>query len=447
MSHHSSSWGSSVRWVLAGLAWGLAAAAAWANDEIPAKPQDKPIALIGGTVHTVSGPTLAGGVVVFDQGKITGVYATLESAVIPADAARVDVAGKHVFPGMIDASTIIGLEEIGSVRATQDASEMGELNPSAKAATAINPDSEHIPTTRSNGVLLTLSVPQGGTVLGQSALIQLDGWTVPELTVKSPVGLHLAWPRMLPVRSWREEDEPEEQVSRRDEQLQAIDQAFADARAYALARKASEGDGAAPVDLRWEAMQPMLRGELPLVVHADELTQIQAAVAFAARHKVRLILHGGADAPLCAMLLRQHDVPVIYTKTHRLPQRRDDDPATPFSAPARLHQAGVRFCLGTDDEPGFVRNLPYQAGSAVAHGLPEDVGLRSVTLAPAQILGVGDRLGSLEVGKDATLVVASGHPLEIMSQIEQCYVQGRDLALNDRHKRLYEKYRQRPRLP
>jgi imidazolonepropionase-like amidohydrolase len=223
-----------------------------------------------------------------------------------------------------------------------------------------------------------------------------------------------------------------------DRALAALQDTFRSARAYQQARQAG-----GETDVRWEAMLPVLEGHMPLIVSADEIQQIQSAVAFADREKVRVILHGGYDAPHCAELLRKHDIPVIVGGVYRLPRRRWDAYDAAYTLPERLRQAEIRYCIsGTEDRGASnVRNLPYHAATAAAYGLPRDEALKAITLYPAQILGVADRVGSLEVGKDATLIVTSGDPLETATQVRAAYVQGRAVVLNDRHKALYRKYR------
>ena len=434
----------------------LFAAPARSSDEVPGAPQPAPLLLTGGDVYTVSGEIIAGGQVLFDRGKIVAVGKDVQA---PSDVKRVDVSGKRVYPGLFAVANDLGLSEIRSVRGSLDAAETGDLNPNARAEVAINPDSELIPVARANGVLLNLTAPEGSVIPGTSAVIQLDGWTWEDLTVKAPVAVHLTWPRMVPTtRSRRAREGPEEQAKRRDEQLKALDQAFADARAYLAARKAvksASGDKdkakhsgttrAADFDARWEAMIPLLEGRVPLVVEADEARQIEAAVAFAAREKVKLVLFGGYDAPLCAELLKKHDVPVIVNGVHRLPLRPDAPYDEPFTLPERLRQSGLAYCITLAHRFGGsdVRNLPYHAAAAAAYGLPPDEALKAITLYPARILGVADRVGSLEPGKDATLIVTDGDVLEPATRVEQAFVQGRRVDLSSKHTRLWQKYREK----
>ena len=415
------------------------AAPVLASPEVPSAPQSKPIALVGGTVHPVSGPDIEKATVLFVDGKIAAVGVDVQ---LPEGAEKLDVTGKHVYPGLIDAYTDLGLIEIPSVRATVDKAETGTVNPNVRAQVAVNPDSELIPVVRSNGVLAVLTAPTGGLISGQSAVIALDGWTFEDMTVRAPIGMHVAWPRLRPRLGFRTQDDTPASA-KRDEALKALDEIFAQARAYQVSKAAATPERPIDLDVRAEAMLPVLDGKLPLIVHADELEQIQGAVAFAERQKVKLIILGGYDAAACADLLKRHDIPVIIGGVQRLPERASDAYDEPFTLPSRLRGAGIKFCISGAEQASNVRNLPYHAGMAAAYGLPRDEALKAVTLYPAQILGVADRLGSLENGKDATLIVTDGDPLETPTEVLSAYVTGRRVDLMDRHKRLWHKYQEK----
>ncbi|MGH7135264.1 MAG: amidohydrolase family protein, partial [Pirellulales bacterium] len=240
---------------------------------------------------------------------------------------------------------------------------------------------------------------------------------------------------------------PREQLQSRDKDLEDIRLAFDGARNYATAcRACADGKGVAPdFNARWQAMTPVLEGKLPLVIEADDIQQIQAALAFAERERVKVILVGGYDAAECADLIKRLGVPVVVAGVHRLPRRIDDDYDAPFTLPARLHELGIKYCIAGADRPSMVRNLPYQAGTAAAYGLPPDEALKSITLYPAQIFGVDDRLGSLEAGKDATLFVSTGDALETPSKVTLAFIGGRRIDLNNRQQRLWEKYKEKYR--
>ena len=405
------------------------------SDEIPGAAQKQPIVLTGGTVHCVSGPPITNGSVVFRKGRIVAV-GPAEEVGIPEDAQHIDCRNRHIYPGLFEAHSQIGLVEIRAVRATRDMQESGSINPNVRAHVSVNPDSEIVPVTRSNGVLLALTAPTGGRISGQAAVLQLDGWTYEDMTLKAGAAMKMSWPRVP------------RQIEKSDSSRNPVDEIrdlFDSARAYARSKKVRPEEHR--TDLKLEALQPVLNRRMPLLVAANSLAVIQSAVAFAAEQKVRLIIIGGYDAPLCADLLRQHKVPVIVSAVYRLPRRRSDSFDDAYTLPERLRQAGIQFCISgsASSRVSNTRNLPYHAGTAVAYGLPEDDALKAITLWPAEILGGADRVGSIEPGKDATLFVSTGTPLETTSRVTKAWIQGREVDLFNRHRRLYEKYREKYR--
>ncbi len=411
-----------------------------ASDELPAPAQSQPVVLRGATIHPVSGPEIPAGEIIFEHGKITGIGRDLP---VPDGAKIIDVTGKHIYPGLISAHTVLGLTEVQSVRGSSDVTEVGAVNPNARAQVAINPDSELLPVARANGILTALAVPKtaDGLISGISTLIHLDGWTWESMTVKADVGLHVFWPDLRIDRDPRYPQTPEEQQKQIDARQRHLQDTFDSARAY---QKGLEAGGNELADVRLAAMLPVLKGDMPVFVHAADVRQIEAAVRWAASERLKLVIVGGQDAWRVTDLLKQHDVPVIVSPVNALPLRRWEAYDTAYANAGKLQAAGVRFCIandGSDFEAAHDRNLPYQAAQAAAHGLPRDEALKSVTLYPAQILGVGDRLGSLEVGKDATLIVTTGDPLEIMTQVEAAYIDGRPVDLSNRQTRLYDKYK------
>ena len=367
---------------------------------------------------------------------------------LPKGTKVVDVAGKHVFPALFEAHSQIGLIEIGAVRSTDDRSEVGSINPNVKAQVAVNPDSEVIPVTRSNGVLLALTAPSGSIVSGKSAVIQLDGWTYEDMTLKAVAAMNIVWPRVgsaIPFTSSSPSFGRGRRGGNSSDSIKVLRKLFDDTRVY---KKALASDSKTlKHDLRLEAMIPVVEGKLPMMVEANDLQQIQSAVAFASEQKAKLIILGGYDAPLCADLLKKHNIPVILSAVYRMPQRRNEDYDAAYTLPLRLQKLGIKYCIsGTDrSETWNARILPDHAGTAVAYGLDKDEAMKAITLYPAQILGVDKYVGSLEVGKDATLFVSTSSPLEIANQVEVAFVQGRNVQLNDRHKRLYKKYKEKYR--
>jgi imidazolonepropionase-like amidohydrolase len=418
----------------------VASAAAVANDNVPAPAQSQPIVIRGATVHTVSGAELANASVRFEQGKLVAIGNDVDTS----GAQIVDATGKHLYPGLIAANSVMGLVEIGAVRATVDTSEVGSNAANVRAEVAVNPDSEVIPVTRSNGVLLALTVPQSNgvsVVSGTSALLQLEGWSWEEMTIAAPVALHVAWPSRF-VPGGFAPDAIEAALKAAKERREALERAFDDAKAYAARGADAQG---AP-DLRLAAMQRFLDGKQPVFFHADDAQSIDDALDFAAERGLKAVIVGGAEAWRVSDHLRAAKVPVIIGGTHVLPLRRADPVDAIYANAAKLSAAGVPFAIATAGD-GFdtsnLRNLPYQAASAVAYGLPKDEALKAITLYPAQILGVADRVGSLETGKDATLFLADGDPMDARTNVERAWIAGREIDMSNRQTKLYEKYRQK----
>ncbi|MBQ38549.1 MAG: amidohydrolase family protein [Candidatus Latescibacteria bacterium] len=408
-----------------------------ASTQIPGAAQQTPVALMGATVHTVSGEDVHGGTVLFTDGVITAVGTDVD---IPDDARRIDVTGRHVYPGMIDAASALGLSEIRAVRAGNDYDEVGELTPEVRAHIAVNPDSEHLPVARANGITAALTMPSGGLVPGMASLIRMDGWTTEDLVIEAPAALVVNWPVMHINRREGARPKPEEQVERRDAQIRQLRELFATVRAYRKSRKEGRG-GSAGLDLRSEALIPVLDGEVPVLVTVRDVRQVQAALDWARTEGVQLIIGGTGDIWRASAELAAHSVPVIYWNSYNLPRRADDAYDTGYTIPLKLFEAGVEFCFAHTSSPAFARYLPEEAGRAVAYGLPHDEALRAVTLNPARIFGVDHRLGSIEVGKEATLVVTDGDLLELTTHVELEFIRGRQVDLSSHHTQLYDKYR------
>jgi imidazolonepropionase-like amidohydrolase len=415
------------------------------------------ILLSGATVHTVSGETFSPGEVLIENGKIAAVGATVPNR----GAQTIDLKGQHLYPGIIAMDTLLGLTEIGAVRATQDSTEVGEFTPDVESWIAVNPDSELIPVTRANGIAYFEPVPEGGLVSGQSGLVATEGWTSEQRAIKKPIGLHLFWPRMDLDASTRERGgrrggggkakSMEEQAADRRAKLRSAQDFFEEAKAYAKAKDASaKGSLSAPEKIpAWEAMLPYVRGELPIMIHADETRQIKAAVDWADTNHYKMILVGGRDAWMSAELLAAKKIPVVFADTFTLPSHDTESYDVHFKAPEVLRKAGVQVVFGnglTTMDAALTKNLPYSAGQAVAFGMPEAEALKGITLYPAQLAGVADRLGSIETGKEATLFVAGGDILDIRAHVKRMWVAGKEVSLENRHLRFYEKYKNRPRV-
>jgi imidazolonepropionase-like amidohydrolase len=428
---------------------------AFAVPNVPPPAQSQPIMITGATLHTVSGASIANGKMLVDKGRIVAIGATNEVADVP-NQKTITLTGKHVYPGFISANSSLGLVEVQSVRATVDTTETGTFNPNSRAIVAVNADSELIPVTRANGVLAAHAVPSAGNtglIAGTSALIQLDGWNWEDMGLQREVGMVVQLPSMRSATSASVFAEAvtiagtmrEEMQRITNQRLRALEDAFESAAAYAKAKASGE---AIATDTRWEAMLPVVSGKRIVLIDAEELPQIRYALAFAERFGVRIAIVGGQDAWRIAPLLKERSVPVIIGGVHRLPIRRGEDTDQVFKLAAQLHEAGVRFAIargGSTFDAAMDRSLPYEAATAVAHGLPRTEAIKAITLYPAQILGVDDKLGSLERGKHATFFVANGDPLDIRTQVEQIFIQGRDVPLDDKQTRLQKKYEEKYR--
>ncbi len=395
-------------------------------------------AIVNATVHPISGATIEGATVLIRDGRIEAVGAQVS---VPPDAQVYDAKGLHLYPGFIDASTTLGLTEVGSVPATNDTAETGAFNPNVRAEIAINPDSELIPVARVNGITTAVVAPSGGVLSGMGCVINLDGWTWEDMCLKTPIGVFVNFPSPSGEAGQSAESRLRDWESR----MRPLREFFESARRYARARS-TEGKDGVPLherDPRFEAMLPILEGRLPLFVRVTSALGIQAAVRWAEEEKVRIVIVGGDEAWKVADLLREKGVPVILQRVHQLPRSEDAPYDEPFTEPRLLHEKGVLFCIASADDSN-VRNLPYHVATAVAFGLPYEEGLKAITLYPARILGLEHRLGTIEPGKDANLVLTTGDPLDIRTQVRQVWIAGRPIEMTSKHIRLYEKYRARP---
>lgn len=409
------------------------------------------LAITGARVVTVSGATLERATVVVAGARIAAVG---PDAAVPAGATVIDGAGKTVYPGLVDGLTTLGLTEIGSVPGSVDVSEVGDVNPHAEAWVAVHPHSELIPVARANGITVALAAPEGGLLSGQSALIRLAGSTPDALKLRAPAAMHAVYPSGRPAFDFSRLFEPPEEKTfeerqkekkkNQEQELRKLARLLAEAKAYAAAVEAAR-DGRAPApepDLARRALGPVARGELPFVMRAETEDEIRGAVAFAAEHGLKLVVAGGLEAWRCAELLAEKQVPVLV-KVDRLPQREKDAYDAAYANAARLHAAGARFAIVSDDASNS-RNLPYEAAMAMAFGLPREAALRAITLSPAEIFGVADQLGSLEPGKLANLVVTNGDILDHRTAVTHVLIDGVPQSLETRHTRLYEQFKLRP---
>lgn len=406
------------------------------------------ILLKNGHIHTITKGSLEGGDVLIENNKISLVAHSIDA---PADQV-IDLEGKHLYPGMIAMTTTLGLLEINAVRSTLDTTEVGQWTPEILSWRAINPDSELIPVARANGITHAQPIPLGGTVSGQSGVIQLEGWTIEDLTIRPSVGLHLFWPSMSLNHSpkalssnpsnWKS---PDEQAKKRKQQIREITEFFESAKAYVTRR---DKDTSASTVPNWESTRAWVKGDMPLFIHANERRQIESAIEWSEEQEYSMVLVGGRDAWMLADLLARHEIPVVYEHTFTLPQQDVFSYDVQFSAPKALNDAGVKVIFSEGSNrfaASAVRNLPNSAAQAVAFGLDKNSALNGLTIYPAQLLGLDDKLGSIETGKEASLIALNGELLDTRAQVTHMWIAGKAVSLSSRHTKLYDKYRNRPR--
>lgn len=405
-----------------------------AQNPAPALEQTQPILIEGGMIHTGNGTMIENGVVAFANGKIT--YAGDAKG---KDALKdlklykvIDAKGKHIYPGIIALSTTLGLTEIDLVRSTRDYNEVGEMNPNVRTVISYNTDSKIIPTVRSNGVLLAEATPEGGVISGTSSVMMLDGWNWEDAVYKEEAGIHLNWPRMTVGRGQNAEAE-EKQRENIAKALENIRSFFSEAKTYAKQNPDEK-------NLRFDAMKDLFNGRKNLFVHCNFIKEIIAAVNFCKEFGVRMVLVGGMDSWRVTDLLKENNIPVVIVRTHLLPPREDEDVDLPYKLPSLLTKAGITVCI-TDGGSWPQRNIPFQTGTAAAHGLTKEEALTCITLNPAKVLGIDSTTGTLETGKDATLFISSGDMLDMKTNnVETAFIKGKEIILDDVQKQLYRKY-------
>jgi imidazolonepropionase-like amidohydrolase len=427
----------------------LAAPAAGAQIQAPSV-----YAITHAKIFTLAGSPIEDGTLVIRDGKIAAVGAAVE---VPAGARVIDAKGLEVYPGLFDAVTQIGLSEVGAVGATVDATEAGNYNPDVVAATAISPSSEHLPVTRASGITEVLAVPASGgfdfggsrgTLGGQASAIHLAGWTIDEMLIRKSAAMVLNWPQIqtqtFDFATFSRKEKPYSEAKQEyDKQVNELTDWIDRARHYAQAMEkgaVSKYDR----DLKLEALAPVVRGELPVLVFANRARDIRNAVEFCDKQKLKMILAGGAEAYKVKDLLRSKNIPVILRPMLSSPPDEDDPYDRELTEPAELAAAGVKFAIASFDN-SFARRLGQNAANAVAHGLAYDEALRAVTINPAQIFGLGSQIGTLEQGKIANIIVTDGDPLELTTDVRYLFIKGQLTSTQNKHQRLYEKYANRPK--
>lgn len=416
----------------------LFAPPAQAQSPTPAPTQKAAILIMGATAHLGNGSVIANSAIGFEGGKLTLVADATTLRIDRSKYSKIfDASGKHVYPGFIAPDTRLGLVEVEAVRATVDFSEIGGINPNARALVAYNTDSEIIPTVRSNGVLMAQIVPEGGAVSGSSSIVQLDAWNWEDAALRADDGLHLNWPALQTFGGFAN---PQMQKNERyDKDVTNLRRYFDEARAYAQ-QPAPEVKNP-----KFEAMRGLFDQKQTLFLHTDHAKTIQEAVLFAENYGLRTVLAGGDDAWLVADFLKAHNVPVILNRTQRLPSRDDEDVDQPFKTAALLQEKGVLFAFSIGGA-WQQRNLAFQAGQSVGFGLSREAALSALTLNTAKILRIDNQCGSLETGKDATLFISEGDALDMRGcQLTAAFIQGREINLDNKQKQLARKYEEKYR--
>jgi len=418
----------------------LAATTLKAQDDVyPAKPYKGKLFITGGTIHVGNGQVIEGGSIEVDNGKIVRVGAGLTPS---GDARVVDAKGKQVYPGLILPVTDLGLKEIGSgVRGSNDFQEISDIDPSIRSIVAYNTDSKIINTLKANGVLLAGVTPEGGTISGSSTVVQLDAWNWEDAAYKMDNAIHITLPTFVsrPRRfgggGRQGVQPPTDAVKEALAKVDEIKTFFREAKAYLAESSHKE------TNLKFEAVKGLFGKQQRLFVHGDQLRQMLVAVDMAKEFGFDVTIVGGSECWLIADLLKQNNISVVLQQTNSLPTTEDDDYDQPFKTPAILQKAGVLFAINDGHEETRYRNLMFNAGVAAAHGLTKEQALQAITLNSAKILGVDDRTGSLEAGKDANLVISDGDILDMRSSIiEHAFIQGREVSLENKQTQLYHRY-------
>jgi len=396
------------------------------------------ILLLNGKAHLGNGEVINKSAIAFQDGKLTLVAdATLIRLDKTAFDTIINIEGKHIYPGFIAPNSTLGLVEIGAVRATRDFAEVGAFNPNVRSIIAYNTDSKITPTVRSNGILFAQVCPRGGRISGTSSIVELEGWNWEDAVYKMDDGIHLNWPKTS-TRQWGWDGPGNSKKNKRyQKELSRLVSFFVDAKSYA----SSHID---EINLRFEAMRGLFDGNKKLYVHVNSANGISKAITFAKDAGITyLVIVGGEESYKILDLLKEHNIPVMIRRVHSLPRRSYDDIDLPYKLPAILYNAGILFCLENsgDMEAMGTRNLPFYAGTAIAYGLPPEEGVKAITLNTAKIMGIDGTIGSLEVGKDATLIVSTGDALDVMTNnIEQAFVRGKNIDLDNHQKELYRKF-------
>lgn len=434
------------------MAGALLVLAAFCASLVPAQNATQVYAIKGARIYTLAGAPIENGTVVIRDGKIAAVGANVD---VPAGAQTVDATGLEVYPGMFDALTQMGLDEVSAVRATVDVTEVGDYNPDVVAATAVNPASAHIPVARASGITHVIAAPGtsgfdaagGGIITGQASAFNMAGWTMDEMQIRRSVAMVINWPtldtRSFDFSTFSIQEKAFADVKKEyDRKIDEMTDWMERARHYAQAKE--KGSAANfERDLKLEALLPVVEGQLPVLVVAGKARDIRNAVDFCTKQNLRMILADGSEAWKVKDLLKDKKIPVILSPTLSLPDNEDTPYDREMEQASELHAAGIPIAFSSFGV-AFSRRLSQYAGAAVAYGLPHDEALNAVTINAAQMFGLADQVGTVEPGKMANLIVTNGDPLEIKTEVRYLFIDGRLTSTDNRHRDLYEEYRKRP---
>lgn len=412
------------------------------DDVYPAAKQSKKTAITNAVIHVGNGTVIENGTVVFDNGKIT--YAGTASGA-PSAETTVDAKGKHVYPGIILPASNMGLQEISGVRGSTDVNEIGELNPSVRSIAAYKAESIITNTVRANGILLAHVAPGGQLVAGQSSVVQLDAWNFEDAAYKADMGMHFYMPSLLArpgggrfaaLIALLGPQQPADPIKAALDRIEGVKAFFRQAKAY------HQKEGAKEINLKFEATKALFDKKQKLFIHCGQVKQMLVAIDFVKEFGFDVVLVGAGESWQIADLLKQNNIAVILTQEHNLPTLDDDDIDQPYKSATFLQKAGVLYCLNDDDPQNRGRNLVFNAGTAAAYGLGKEEALKAITSNAAKVLGIDDRTGTLEVGKDANIVISEGDILDMRSSIvTNAFIQGRSISLHSKHTQLFERYK------
>ncbi len=409
-------------------------ATAHAQNPAAGKASDKTLVISGGEIHVGNGQVIANGTIVIEKGLIKEIGTGISN--LPANAVKIDATGKRVYPGIISPNSTLGLNEIASVRATTDFSEIGSINPNVRTLIAYNTDSEVIPTVRGNGVLISQATPEGGLIPGRSSVMYHDGWNWEDAVLKADDGVWLNWPSRFATSF------DFATMSRETKKNPAYNTTISELEAFFAQAKAYKSESASTANIKLEAMQEVIKGNARLYIQVRQGKEVIDAINFCKAAQIKLpVIVGAVDSPLALDALKENNIPVLLPTTHRLPGRDDDDVWNAYQLPAKLFAKGILTGMYYNESYWRTRNLPFVAGSAAAHGLSKADALKMITENNAKIMGIDKWVGTLEKGKHATLFISAGDILDMTTaKVEKAYIRGVEVSLDDKQKRLYQKY-------